>query len=319
MTQVLLVGLPRSATTWVGRCIGHAAGARYIDEPDNENIHPYAVRAKRRLGRYPILRPQDQAPPDYERLWALAAAGGEQPAGLRGRVSHRFYDPVRWHAHPEGRRDLGTRGHLRLRASELLATAGRATPFEHLVVKSVFVPFAMEWLVRRWDGPIVLAVRDPLNAVASWWDLGWRDVLGHHRAFGTGASAVPEALIETLGEVRVPPLVEPHSPLQLLAWQFGLLSSALLSSYRRHPEWVLARHDELCSDPVPKFKALFARVGLPWSDTAEEFLLESDRPGSGAFDTTRVASREHARWRDRLSPEQVSEVRQVIEGFELSW
>lgn len=319
MTRVLIVGLPRSGTTWVGRCLGYAAGTRYVNEPDNENIHPYAVRAKRRLGRYPILGPDDEAPADYERLWAVALKGGEQPAGLAGRVSYRLYNPIRWQAHPEGRSSLRTWGRMLLAASAGFATPGHPVASEHLVVKSVFLPFAIDWLLQRWHGRVVLALRDPLNTIASWWQLGWRDVLGHHPAFASGSPEVPQLLAATLSGMRIPPLAKNPSSLQRLAWQMGLLSSGLLSSYRRHPDWILARHDALCLDPVPAFKGLFERIALPWSVQAEEFVLHSDRPGAGAFDTTRVAHDERERWRERLTDDQVSEVRGVLDGFDLGW
>lgn len=319
MTQVLVVGLPRSATTWVGQCIGRAAGTRYVNEPDNENIHPYAVRAKRGLGRYPILHSGDRAPLDYERLWAVALAGAKQPGGVMGRVSYRLYNPVRWNAHPEGQWQLSRWQQMRLAAATAIASPGRPSTFEHLVIKSVFVPFAVEWLLERWQGGVVLAVRDPLNTIASWWSLGWRDVLAHHPAFSSGSTSVPLALAATLGNIRIPVLGGQPSPLQRLAWQFGLLHSGLLSSYRRHPDWVLARHDELCGDTVPEFKALFEQTGLPWSEEAEDFLIRSDRPGTGAFDTTRVARSEPTRWRERLTDEQVTEIRGVLDGYDLAW
>ena len=33
--RVLVAGLPRSGTTWVGEVLGRTAGARYLHEPDN--------------------------------------------------------------------------------------------------------------------------------------------------------------------------------------------------------------------------------------------------------------------------------------------
>ena len=79
--RVLVAGLPRSGTTWVGEVLGRTAGARYLHEPDNHLLRPEAWWAKRRLGPYPELDPGDDAA-DYERLWALAFAGGPRPSLL---------------------------------------------------------------------------------------------------------------------------------------------------------------------------------------------------------------------------------------------
>jgi len=303
----------------VGRCLSQAPGTRYLNEPDNENIHPFAVRAKRGLGRYPVLGLEDEAPADYERLWAAAMAAAQQPGGIRGRLSYRLYNPVRWQAHPEGRSNLSSWGRARLETAALLATPGRPAPLEHLVVKSVFLAFAVEWLLKRWDGRVVVAVRDPLNTIASWWALGWRDVLGHHPAFVGRSTAILDALRSALRDMDIPALPPSHSQLQRLSWQFGLLDSALLHAYRRRPDWIIARHDELCETTIPAFRDLFARTQLPWGDAVEEFLRRSNRPGAGAFDTTRVAGSESTRWRERLTEDQVSEVMRVLERFDLAW
>src|SRR5205823_1469687 len=75
---ILVAGLPRSGTTWVGEVLGHTAGARYLHEPDNHLLRPEAWWAKRGLGPYPELAPEQDAP-GYEQLWALAFSGGVRP------------------------------------------------------------------------------------------------------------------------------------------------------------------------------------------------------------------------------------------------
>lgn len=319
MTRVLLVGLPRSGTTWVERCLGRAARTRYVNEPDNENIHPFAVRAKRGLGRYPILGPDESGPPAYRRLWSTACAGGQPPTGLVERVNYRLYDGVRGRAHPEAIGGLGLKQRTRLAACVALAAPGRPTPSEHLVVKSVFLPFALEWVLASWPCQVVVIARDPLNTVASWWSLGWRDVLWHHPAFVGDSATVPPQLAARLDGAAIPVLPREASELARLTWQFGLLSSALVRSARRTDGCVVARHAELCVDPVPAFRSLFHRAGLPWSPAAEDYLLASNRPGEGAYDTTRVAATEADRWRERLSDQQADEVRDVLSGFDLDW
>ena len=51
--RVLIAGLPRSGTTWVGEVLGRTAGAHYLHEPDNHLVRPDAWWAKRRLGPSP--------------------------------------------------------------------------------------------------------------------------------------------------------------------------------------------------------------------------------------------------------------------------
>jgi hypothetical protein len=70
--HVLVIGLPRAGATWVGETLSFAENASLVNEPDNETVNPFAVRAKLPLGRYPVLGEHEQAPDDYRQLWVHA-------------------------------------------------------------------------------------------------------------------------------------------------------------------------------------------------------------------------------------------------------
>ena len=93
-----------------------------------------------------------------------------------------------------------------------------------------------------------------------------------------------------------------------------MLTNALADAAARNPEWIVARHEELCVDSAVRMRALAEEVGLEWSDAAEGFVRDSDRDGAG-FATTRVASAQADRWRDRLSADDVETIRAVLHGF----
>jgi hypothetical protein len=67
-TTVLIAGVPRSGTTWIGECLSAASTTAYVHEPDNELARPSAARAKRGIGPYPVLAPGESAP-EFDRLW----------------------------------------------------------------------------------------------------------------------------------------------------------------------------------------------------------------------------------------------------------
>ena len=74
---VLVLGMPRSGTTWIGRTLGDAPNALYLNEPVSE-VHV----AERRGATYFEVDPEN--PPDSY-TWPLEfAAAGVPPSG-RGR------------------------------------------------------------------------------------------------------------------------------------------------------------------------------------------------------------------------------------------
>jgi hypothetical protein len=284
--RVLVAGLPRSGTTWVGEVLGRTAGARYLHEPDNHLVRPDAWWAKRRLGPYPELDP-GAAASDYERLWARAFAGGPRPSAAYA-----------------GARILQRAGAPRV--SGRLASRHRSRPAPGpLVVKSVHCARALEWAVDRFQPAVVVVERHPFGVISSWRKLGWDDFLDTDRGALRYSAAV-------LG-VDPPP---PGAPwLERAAWHYGLLSSYLREARRRHPDWPVVRHEVLCGGPEPVFRRLCDRLGLQFTGEAARFLAASNRPGDG-YSTYRLWHEQVDGGRGRLAPAERELILATLEAFE---
>jgi hypothetical protein len=305
---LLLVGTPRSGSTWAGEVLSHTEDVCFLHEPDNETQHPFAVRAKANLGRWPVLDAGDAAPGDYERLWELALAGAAHrrtPAWAAGKVL------LKRAGRSELRAAFSPGGHLnpRLRAVSALAPGpARRLPGGTVLVKSVHAALALDWIASRWQPRVLIVVRHPLNVIASWGQLGWGGLrIDRH-------PLVQERYVRPLG---ITPLEPGCSHLAVVTWQIALLTVALRAAAARHPEWHVVSHEDLCAAPEDAFRHLCTTVGLGWTDAAQRFLAASNRPGTGTT-TFRVAADQPDRWRRRLDPAQVDEVRRVLAGFPLA-
>ncbi len=281
--QVLVAGVPRSGTTWVGRVLGQSDGAGYVHEPDNHLVRPEAWWAKRELGSHPRLHPGERAP-DYERLFAVAFAGGTRPSL-----------PYAW-ARALHRAAPGRAG-------------GRAVPRSRpgrgdVVVKSIFCARSLEWLAERFGPAVVVVERHPFAVIGSWAELGWNGFL----------DTDPSAVAECRAAFGVEPPRNGASWVGRAAWHFGFLSSLLTRALDRHPEWHVARHEVLCARPEAEFEELCAQLGLRHGAAARRFLLASNRPGSG-YSTNRVWAEQVDRRHLRLDPSQQDEVSEVLSRF----
>jgi hypothetical protein len=270
--DVLVAGLPRSGTTWVGEVLGRTGGTRYLHEPDNHLVRPDAWWAKRGLGPYPELQPG--TPGDaYERLWARAFAGGPRPSLLYA-----------------GSRILQRAGARRV--SGRLASRQRPWPAAGpLVVKSVHCARSLEWVTDRFSPAVVVVERHPFGVIASWRKLGWKDFLDSDRAALHFSVAVRG--------VDPPPAGAPW--LERATWHYGVLSAYLERARRRNPGWLVVRHEVLCAGPEPAFRRLSARLGLRFTDETARFLAASNRPGDG-YSTHRLWHEQVDGGRSRLTP-----------------
>ncbi|MGH7750371.1 MAG: sulfotransferase, partial [Candidatus Dormibacteria bacterium] len=80
MNRVLVVGAPRSGTTWLAQVLAAEPGSRLVHEPDNPAFHPDAAEARALYGGYASLHRGERVPA-YEELWdaAFATAPADGP------------------------------------------------------------------------------------------------------------------------------------------------------------------------------------------------------------------------------------------------
>jgi hypothetical protein len=305
---VLVAGIPRSGTTWTGHVLARAHGSSLLHEPDNEKEHLAALRAKRGLGRFPVLRPGESAAA-YECLWRRALSPAPEQRARRDRVATRLW----LGASPE-QREAAVHGRLTLGLRLALALAGRPTPpgtntdAGNLVVKSVHAPLALEWLAHCFPTVrIVVVLRHPANVLSSWRELNLADqdrALDRH-------PPVRDGLVRDWG-VRPPG----EDALHRAAWHVCLLTAALVDAAGRHPQWLVVEHEDLCRRPVERFAALAGELGMTWNDRAEQYLVASDATGKG-FAVHRRAGEQPGRWRSRLTAAEVAVLASTMQQFPL--
>ncbi len=300
MSALLIAGVPRSGTTWIGRALGHTENTAYVNEPDGFR-DPLAFRTMLTYGENPALEP-GQAAPDVEALWAGAFAGGRPAGTVRDRLARALFErtpldalrAARAVGHASGKPGLAAR----------LAVARVAEPGARVVVKSVQSALALDWIADRFQPRVLVIERNPFNVLSSWNELGY--------VRNPRETAAISAYARKRWGIEPPDESAPHLALQ--AFLFGVLTSALRETSAKHPEWSRTRHEDLCVDTVTRFRSLAAEVGLTWGDEAERFLTDSDREGT-PYRTQRRTEEQPDRWRDRLDADQVSIIRETLAQF----
>ena len=196
---------------------------------------------------------------------------------------------------------------FRLRIVDATAVPPHLSPeVEHQIVKSVRLPFALEWVATRWQPTVVVCFRHPLDVVASVLALQWSNRLDK-------VSPNVRARAVAYG-VDVPVTSDPAT---CTAWWVGMHMSALDATVPAHPEFHVVDHGPLCNDPLGEFRRLIDAVGLGWAPATEALIVGSDRPGMG-YDLTRVASEQSNRWRQRLSDDDARTAARVLAPFPIS-
>ncbi len=213
MRRVLIAGLARSGSTWVGEVFGTVPDCRYIHEPDHPVLHPLSQPALDDVGWYPALLP-GQGSVLFEGLWDIAFKGG-WPENR----------PVRW-AKGGARRLPRT---LRRGGIQALQALVRRRP-QHpiVVVKTVRSQLCLDWLDQRYRPIVVLVLAHPLNTLSSWLEIG---------GSGRRLSIYPP-LQTAMAAIAIPPPdeSEPERGTARTAWAVCALTTLLLEAQAAHPD-----------------------------------------------------------------------------------
>ena len=254
---LLVTGMPRTATSWVGKMLEASGALVYVNEPLNPQHPP---------GRSPgVLRA------DIDHAFQYISDHNEQvwlPA---------FRDTVALRFHPlaEVRRNHAPYDLLRAVKYTAGFALGRLRG-RRALLDDPYAVFAAPWLARRVGCRVVVTVRDPVATVSSWRRLGWTPRLAELLA---QPALVRDRLQRFVPELEAGLLSNGDGvgPASLL-WR---VIYGTVAAYRSEIGGLeVVRHEDLSADPVPAFAAPYDRLGLPFGPEAEQAIVTATTAGS---------------------------------------
>jgi hypothetical protein len=307
---VLVVGMPRSGTSWLAKIIDSHPDVLYRHEPDivlrNDAIPRICpkrdwglhageartylsqltqIRTLKAAGSLPLFRKSGQ---DLVRYWTrcgltfgMKASETLFSGGWSGGWLSRVSVP-----------DCFRKGHVPSRVViKSVSSLGRIGLFSSSLPSS----------------KTIVIIRHPCGQIASAW-----------RGLQTGKFQVPDLCTNLLQLPRAPEIgiteasLLTMSPLERMAAQWALLNQKALDDLHDLPNRKVIRYEDLCTAPEQVSRDLFSFVGLPWHPRTAGFLIESTKPGAVEryYQIRRDPARAMQRWRSQLT---TGEQRQIME------
>lgn len=288
MRQPLLVsGMARSGTSWVGRILLASREFGYVEEPFNLVSPPGTVRV-------PVLYWYAYVNSENENtvLQALTdLATFRYPLRRELARCRRPADVL--HTAKMWRRSVSSRG---LRP----------------LVKAPHAVFSAEWFERRLNGQVVITVRHPAAVFSSWKRLGWGFDLSN-------LLAQPALLRDWLGpmaEGMKTAVTEGHDAIDCIALLWRAIYSVVAEYQSRFPAFIVVRHEDLSRQPAKEFAALYRRLGLTYSREVADVVSASTSNSNPEQLTVRDAYRTVVNsaenldaWKRRLTREEAARIR----------
>src|SRR5215211_1480591 len=288
---ILVTGMPRSGTTWVGRMLCAGNGAGYLDEPFNLATSPGTIRVPVDHW-YPYVTPENEG----EIVGALEPLlRFKYPLGRELRRCRRYIDLLHsvkmWRSFVRGR--------------------GRRP-----LVKEPHAVFSAEWFARRLASDVVVTVRHPAAVVSSWKRLDW--------SFDFANLLGQTALVrDVLGPFRsdMERALEPcHDLVDRVALLWHVVYRTVAGYRERFPDFRIVRQEDLSREPMEGYRTLYEALGLPLTREAENAIAAASsaaNPKETSVDhphETRLDSRANlTSWKRRLSDDEVDRIRNVTE------
>jgi hypothetical protein len=301
---VLVTGLPRSGTSWVGKMLQAGGEVVYVNEPLNPEHPP---------GRSPGVL---NAEVGHRFQYICADNDEEWAAAFADTLRLRYRPAAELRRNHSSLHDLG-----RLAKYCTAFTVGRIRG-RRALLDDPYAVLSSAWFAERLGCQVVVCMRHPVSLVGSWHRLGWqvslrelldqpllmRDLLGMYAGEMQALADSPDSIATTAMLWRV-----------TYATVYDLLE-------RLHPRLRLWRYEDLATDPVTKFRELYAECGLTWTDRAQQQVISATM-GHGSTERSfewslrgglsRTAFRPMdsrmalGSYRDRLSPDQIARVSEL--------
>lgn len=292
--MILVFGLPRSGTSWIGKIFDSHPDTLYLHEPD-KHVH---------LPDVPMLlpvEPRAALDPFLKRVLSNRAPGvtgklPHFPKSYRSRTQHLIRSAIGYAAKMIPRRLANS-----IRVPDLV-DAGVCP--RKLVWKSINSVGRLGALAHRLpEARCVLLVRHPCGQIASVLrgyasgSIHGPPPSEHYQVFETLLETTPaRARGLTLSALRA------LHPVERLAWRWVLFLEKAVADIAGLAQCQLLRYEDLCAAPLAGARELFGFTRLSWHDRTERFIRESTGGESDRyFGLQKDPMRSASKWRKELS------------------
>jgi hypothetical protein len=293
LTPILVTGTHRSGTTWVGKMLAADACTAYISEPLNVLHRPGVLRMKVKYWYQYICEDNEREYlPAFQELLEF---------------DYHLWDEIR---SLRSRRDV-----LRMGRDFYIFYNGLMRG-QRVLLKDPFAVFSTPWFARRLGCRVVITVRHPAAFASSLKRLNWpfdfQDLLNQPLLMRDHLEPYREAMQSVKAEDVIGQAA--------LLWK--LIYSSVHTIRSLHPDFLVARHEDLSRDPISGYRALYEALDLEFTSRVEKTILNSS-----SSENPRELSRKkvHAvkldsranvdNWKKRLTAEEIERVRKMTEDI----
>jgi hypothetical protein len=306
---ILVFGMPRSGTTWIGKLFDSHPDTLYRHEPDSvrklkmplfpekEDAARYREELECFIDALPQMRSpevvgkQPLFPKSYQSAAGLAAYRASVMVAKAASRARRHF--------PCLFRPTGSHGGMASVVWKSVESSGRLGA----CIKAV---------------PQIRAIhliRHPCGVMASRMRGATTHGFGQSKPKADNQWVLKLLLATKAGQARGVDLdeIQNLTPEEQAAWRWMLIQEKILADVAGSDRVLTIRYEDVCSEPIEMTRRMFEFAGLGWQSQTERFVLASTRESEADYYSVFKNSHESAnRWRSELSPHAIERVQQIL-------
>lgn len=303
--NIILLGVPRSGSSWLSEILTYKNEIRLVHEPDNELISFFGLYHKKGLHRFPYIDPK-KSNPRVENLFGIPFKRKIYETGsIRNELIMKLYN------YSKERLDTifeeqGSASPKQLIGSDFLIRLLIGNQHhQRVLLKSVHGLLLLPYLKEKLSFTPVILQRHPLNVFSSYIKLNLPD--GNRSLFRQ------KELLNTYG-ISSPKDISEKSFNYKCGYQLGVFRK-ITQSYKTDQKLsgtLFLEYEKIIKDPYQEIQILCKDLSIKYTSELESYMKSKFKAGEG-FETNRVLTNQHQIWKKRLSKEQINE---FIKGYE---
>ncbi len=300
--QIFITGPPRSGTTWIANVLSSSGNTDYIHEPDNEKNNFLAFLYKINLPRFPYIR-ENEDNKEYKKLFQKALLGNFIKSGT---YYNQFLLKINRLNKDRIEAMLNNNKHqnkILLKTSIELITIKDLLTINNKkqkIIKSVHALLSIPFIMRNFDILPLFIVRHPLSVISSYIKLQIHDA---NRSIYKNQKIKEDFLLPYQKQIN-----EMKTNLELNALQISIFHH-IISKYIKRYNYNFVKHEDMCLNPLDKFKMLFKKTGIQWSISTENFIKKHNQSGVSGYDIYRSTRKLADNKKLQFSKDEINQIR----------
>lgn len=307
--HILVFGMPRSGTTWIGKIFDSHPETLYLHEPDTEEkiidiprfVRPsqyqkylqFAIEYIQKLTTKTSLRVNGKLP-----LFNKNYSSRVLNLFLKGNI---YLAKIIEQANIK----IGVINYLKLISDK-----------SYTIVWKSIESFARTglFLEANKDLKLVYIIRHPCGQIASVLE-------GEKKKYFSSSTPISEdfSYYEALDDIEMMQqneykleVVRSMSQMQRLALRWAMINDQAIEAVENYSDRsVIVRYEDFCIDPVEQTKKVFAETKLPWNKQTEHFLIGTEHESDSYYSVKKISEKAMNKWKELLTVEEIEEIKEI--------